>query len=132
MKLNTSNARRPHISLTPLIDVVFILLIFFMLVTKMDTYQSLKLYLSQVESAPSQMQEKRVVQIALQSNGHLRFQDQEYTPEAFSQKVPADTISKLNILIASSVTAQVFVSIKERLVECGYTHIEEWVVSDEN
>lgn len=132
MKLNTSNARRPHISLTPLIDVVFILLIFFMLVTKMDTYQSLKLYLSQVESAPSQMQEKRVVQIALQSNGHLRFQDQEYTPEAFSQKVPADTISKLNILIASSVTAQVFVSIKEQLVERGYTHIEEWVVPDES
>ena len=132
MKLKTANARRPHISLTPLIDVVFILLIFFMLVTKMDTYQSLKLYLSQVESSISHMQEKKSVQITLLSNGHLRYQEREYTPEEFSQKLPADTISKLNINITSSVTAQVFVSIKEQLLECGYSHIEEWVIPDEN
>ncbi|QFU22190.1 biopolymer transporter ExbD [Shewanella eurypsychrophilus] len=132
MKLKTANARRPHISLTPLIDVVFILLIFFMLVTKMDTYQSLNLYLSQVESSISQMQDKKAVQITLLSNGYLRYQEHEYTLEEFSQEVPADTISKLNINITSTVTAQVFVSVKEQLLECGYNNIEEWVIPDEN
>lgn len=132
MKLKTVVTRRPQISLTPLIDVVFILLIFFMLVTKMTHYQSLDLYMSQKENLTIHTLDNQDVQISIMPGGQLVYQKQFYSLVSFSQAVPPETMSKLTIKIADRVTAQQFVEIKEQLLRLGYTNITEWVVPDED
>ncbi|MCL1058076.1 biopolymer transporter ExbD [Shewanella gelidimarina] len=132
MKLKSANKTRPQISLTPLIDVVFILLIFFMLVTKMTTYQSLALYLSQMNDQTSALKPKKEIEITLVTTGKLMYQQRDYSLLSFSQSVPANTISKLNINIEFNVTAQQFVAVKETLLSYGYTDIEEWVMASQN
>ena len=131
MKLKTTNLTRPQISLTPLIDVVFILLIFFMLVTKMETYQSLALILSPAEGEKSTNKIENEIQIILTTSGEIIYQKQRYPVSQFTQLVPANTIEKLNINIEFAVTAQQFVSLKETLSSRGYTNIEEWIIPSE-
>ena len=131
MKLKTTNLTRPQISLTPLIDVVFILLIFFMLVTKMETYQSLALILSPSEGEASTNKIKNEIQITLTTSGEIIYQKQRYPLSHFIQLVPANTVDKLNINIEFAVTAQQFVSLKETLSSRGYTNIEEWIIPSE-
>ena len=54
MKIDTGNHRAPLISLTPLIDVVFILLIFFMLATRFGDWRDLPMDVTPAgESVPS-------------------------------------------------------------------------------
>lgn len=131
MKLKTTNLTRPQISLTPLIDIVFILLIFFMLVTKMETYQSLALILSPPDGESSTNKIKNEIQITLTKSGEIIYQKQRYPLSHFIQLVPANTINKLNINIEFAVTAQQFVSLKETLSRSGYTNIEEWIIPSE-
>lgn len=131
MKLKTTNLTRPQISLTPLIDIVFILLIFFMLVTKMETYQSLALILSPPDGESSTNKIKNEIQITLTTSGDIIYQKQRYPLSHFIQLVPANTINKLNINIEFAVTAQQFVSLKETLSSRGYTNIEEWIIPSE-
>lgn len=131
MKLKTTNLTRPQISLTPLIDVVFILLIFFMLVTKMETYQSLALILSPAEGEKNTNKIKNEIQITLTTSGAIIYQKQRYPLNHFIQLVPANTVDKLNINIEFAVTAQQFVSLKEILSSRGYTNIEEWIIPSE-
>lgn len=54
MKIDTGPHRAPAVSLTPLIDVVFILLIFFMLATRFGNWRDLPMDVTpRGESAPS-------------------------------------------------------------------------------
>ncbi len=131
MKLKTTNLTRPQISLTPLIDIVFILLIFFMLVTKMETYQSLALILSPSDGEKITSKMENEIQITLTKSGEIIYQKQRYPLSHFIQLVPANTINKLNINIEFAVTAQQFVSLKETLSRSGYTNIEEWIIPSE-
>ena len=53
MNFSKSHTKRPLISLTPLIDVVFILLIFFMLASSFTEWEFIKLGLGEPESLPN-------------------------------------------------------------------------------
>ncbi|QQX78582.1 biopolymer transporter ExbD [Shewanella sp. KX20019] len=132
MKLKMASKTRPQISLTPLIDVVFILLIFFMLVTKMTSYQSLELYLSQKNNQANSSKPQKEVDITLMTTGDIMYQKQSYSLVNFSQLVPPNTVVKLNLNIEFTVTAQQFVSVKETLLSYGYTNIVEWIIPNEN
>ena len=63
------------ISLTPLIDVVFILLVFFMLVTDFAQFSIVTLSVAQDENAVDTEQTSSIVHIS--SNGELRFDHRE-------------------------------------------------------
>src|SRR5690606_14979859 len=63
--------KRGMVSLTPLIDVVFLLLIFFMLTTSFMTTQSLSV-VTPAPSADELPQDARVVEIWLMGDGTLR------------------------------------------------------------
>jgi biopolymer transport protein ExbD len=64
--------RRRLIGLTPLIDVVFILLVFFMLVTAFDPWQPLPLLLADAPSAASDPSAGRSARIEVAADGGLR------------------------------------------------------------
>lgn len=132
MKLKTASRTRPQIGLTPLIDVVFILLIFFMLVTKMETYQSLALALSPLVGEHHGEKDKKELPITLTASGEIIHQNQRYSLASFCQLVPHSSVSKLNLKIEFAVTTQQFVSAKETLLRHGYSNIEEWIIPSEN
>ena len=133
MKLTTSTTKRPQISLTPLIDVVFILLIFFMLVTKMTKHQSFDIDLPQDEhqSEPRVKHDQRDITVAMTASGKLLYQEQLYSITTFNALMPSKKITSLTIHIYPKVTTQQFIDIKQQLIELGYKQIKEQVINDE-
>ncbi len=67
---------RVDINLTPLIDVVFLLLIFFMVSTTFDRHANLKVDLPEASAAISQQQQEPVV-IAIDADGNYFINDRQ-------------------------------------------------------
>jgi biopolymer transport protein ExbD len=66
VNLRKRQRQRPIVNLTPLIDVVFLLLIFFMVSTTFDTQSRIKITLPEIESQvpEDEFQDRILVQIA--------------------------------------------------------------------
>ena len=73
--------RKPMIGLTPLIDVVFILLIFFMLVVQFKVYQQVPLATSQASRAPVQQSADTTLMTVI-GNGQCRLQKEDIDCES--------------------------------------------------
>ena len=70
------NDERVDINLTPLIDVVFLLLIFFMVSTTFDRHANLKVELPEASASISQQQQEPVV-IAIDADGNYFINDRQ-------------------------------------------------------
>ena len=70
MRLRERRKMETHVDLTPLVDVVFLLLLFFMLTTTFDVATSLKLDLPQSGSKAIVHKEKEVV-VSIDGGGQL-------------------------------------------------------------
>lgn len=81
--------KRGMVSLTPLIDVVFLLLIFFMLTTSFMTTQSLSV-VTPAPSADELPQDARVVEIWLMGDGTLRVNGEPVEADALAEAVKAE------------------------------------------
>ncbi len=75
MQIAAAEKKHNLISLTPLIDVVFILLVFFMLITDFAKFSIVTLSVAQDENAVDTEQTSSIVHIS--SNGELRFDQRE-------------------------------------------------------
>ncbi len=78
--MNIRPQRRRHsvlVDMTPLIDVVFLLLIFFMVSTTFDKQTQLKVDLPQASAAPEEQEEQKVIEIVVDRQGHYYLNDQE-------------------------------------------------------
>ena len=75
MQISVVHKKRNLISLTPLIDVVFILLVFFMLVTSLSRYASVSLNVAQDEEAIDLQQTSSMIDIS--SEGKIYFDQNE-------------------------------------------------------
>ena len=69
-----SHRRKPSINITPLIDVMFLLLIFFMVSSTFREYMGIDIELPQAESATEQQQSPH--EVAVDQHGHY-YLDQE-------------------------------------------------------
>ena len=76
------------INLTPIIDVVFILLIFFMLATNFQKFSKTDINLSS-ETASISQSEKKIFLIEFEGNNKFLLNDEE---------LPYDTIKKTNVI----------------------------------
>jgi len=70
MKFNLDEDDKTDVSLTPLIDVVFLLLIFFMVTTTFDNDASLKIELPKASNAV-QLQEEKDLEVVIDRNGQF-------------------------------------------------------------
>lgn len=86
MHIETFRRRKHSISLTPLIDVVFILLVFFMLATSFTDWRPIGLATGTSQAAPGQTP-PAVVRVA--TDGALRYKQQTYAPEALARELIA-------------------------------------------
>ena len=75
---------RPHrhkrnvlVDMTPLIDVVFLLLIFFMVSTTFDRQSQLKVDLPQASATPEEAEEPVVIEVVVDSKGHFYLDNKE-------------------------------------------------------
>lgn len=117
--------RRPLISLTPLIDVVFILLIFFMLASSFLDWRAIELRPpGRVAAAASTMEGAMLVEI--RPDG-LRLAGQVLSPEALMARI-ADRIARKpdqRVLVkpAAGVSVQSTVDLLDRLAQAGVTDL---------
>ena len=82
MKFSDRNDEETQINLTPLIDVVFLLLIFFMVSTTFSKESQLRIKLPESSDEPEQEQQVQVLEIEISANG------------VYAIKGPADTAAR--------------------------------------
>jgi len=70
MNLRRSRSEDPEVNLTPLIDVVFILLIFFMVSTTFQKESRIRIELPQASGEPAEAQ-KKLLEIVIDTEGHF-------------------------------------------------------------
>ena len=77
MNIRSSGRQRVTLDLTPLIDVVFLLLIFFMVSTTFDKQTQLKVDLPEASEQAAEDQEKDQIAITIDAQGHFYINDEE-------------------------------------------------------
>ena len=93
MRFEPSSRKRRRASLTPLIDVVFLLLVFFMLATSFGTEASLPLRIGTLAAANSQVGDTagdakpEAIRIALSADGQIRVNDRAVREDELSAVV---------------------------------------------
>ena len=73
MNFRSRKQKEVELNLTPLIDVVFLLLIFFMVSTTFQTESEMKINLPSASTAVSASQGHEVIEISLSSEGYTQF-----------------------------------------------------------
>ncbi len=69
MNLRPKRQESPELNLTPLIDVVFLLLIFFMVSTTFDKDSRIKVELPEAATQDEKVEEEKVLDITIDANG---------------------------------------------------------------
>jgi len=68
MQIQDSPSRKTLVSLTPLIDVVFILLVFFMLASSFSKWKSIELAVGSIETVSNDLPEQSVIEVNFNAN----------------------------------------------------------------
>lgn len=125
-----TSRRTLNLPLTPLIDVVFILIIFFMLTTSFMRIESLELMLP---SAGKSAAKKEVTHIFIKENGEIILGRREVNPDEMSETLQrlfeGDPTSSIMLLSADGVTMQQLVAVMDRVSAAGgkSLFVRKWV-----
>jgi biopolymer transport protein ExbD len=129
MKLSLPRPEEPDVNLTPMIDVVFLLLLFFMVSTSFIRESSLKVDLPEAAGQPSEGMED-AIEIAINSEGHFILDGISISAKKPSQL--AKLLKKLvnndptpHIIIAAdaNVEYQLIVTVMDVAQQLGYTRL---------
>ena len=85
MHIEPERHRAPFISLTPLIDVVFILLVFFMLATRFGQFNDLPVNVQPADGTHKPDEQWLVVQV--ETDGNLTLNGVSFTPDAIADRL---------------------------------------------
>lgn len=117
MHIDTGSHNPPRISLTPLIDVVFILLVFFMLATRFGDWRDLSLNVT--APPPVTQQQPDVIQVHVLSQHQVRVQGQDMPLDQLSgllrQRQPVD----IRLSGDDAVSIEVFLVIADQIQAIG-------------
>jgi len=113
--------RAGNLPLIPLIDVMFILIIFFMLTTTFMRVESLELMLPSVSGKAAEKSE--VMHLFIQADGDMllgtRKLDQDELNESLKRMFDKDANTKVMLLSADGVTMQQLVGIMDKVYLAG-------------
>lgn len=110
-------SRSMPIRITPLIDVVFILLVFFMLTTRLLPTEHLELENSTASRGTTQGEPRPLV--ALGSTGELSWNQQRWQSAELVAALRADGISELNLKADGNASLASFTNSLSELSEAG-------------
>jgi len=88
VNLRPHRKESPELNLTPLIDVVFLLLIFFMVSTTFDKESRIKVELPTAATQDEQVEEEKVLEITIDASGRF------YVDEREVVNTEADTLKR--------------------------------------
>lgn len=121
MEFERSSRKVMTLPLTPLIDVMFILIIFFMLTSSFMKVESLELNLPSVSPKPTEKSE--VMHLFIQADGNMllgkRKLDQAELNESLSRMFKKDPNTKVMLLTADGVTMQQLVNVMDNFHLAG-------------
>ncbi len=129
VRLDTAKSpRRSTISLTPLIDVVFILLLFFMLTSRFQHYQAMPLNVPASDTINTNQSERNALSINLQSNGTIAINGAAPVDQkelATSVLVVEAMQDELPVIVSTGadVTLSALTQLMDRLSAAGLTSV---------
>ncbi len=116
--------KRKRPSLTPLIDVVFLLLIFFMIVSRLTVEQQIPLSLSPKGSGTIDMPETASISLVLQENGELLIDGRPSSTDGFLKNSTLDKQRPITLSLGENVTFQQTISFLEASKLAGFTSVK--------
>lgn len=125
MRLPEPSARARRIALTPLIDVVFILLLFFMLSSSFSREQQIGFATAQSASGPANSEPRRLI---LTRDGDLRLGERRLPPDSAALAAQLAAWRQADALVTLSAEAEVpvqaLVSTLDRLTAAGLSRLQ--------
>lgn len=126
MKLSAKPKSSPIVSLTPLIDVVFILLIFFMLVSQFMQLQQQSVPLSAEGKASTEAHDSLNIGI-IKNEGEntldYRVNGMAMNFSQVSSYLQENKVAKVLLMPEANISLQTFITVKERLSRLGIKKI---------
>jgi biopolymer transport protein ExbD len=135
MEFERTSRRSLNLPLTPLIDVVFILIIFFMLTTSFMRIESLELMLP---SSGKVTDKKEVTHIFIRENGDLILGKRDVSPDELSDTLvrlfSQDPSSPVMLLTAEGVTMQQLVAVMDKVTVAGgkSLYVRKWIAQGQD
>lgn len=126
MKLSTKTNCSPLVSLTPLIDVVFILLIFFMLVSQFTQLQKQSIPLKTVGEATTKPHNTISIEITKNEHSnaiHYRINNIAMNYLQIEIFIQENTVDAVLLMPAENISLQTFIDVKENLSNLGIKNI---------
>ena len=125
MRIDRPRRSKRLISLTPLIDVIFILLVFFMLASSYQEWHALTLDVPAGQAAPHAMEE--AILIRLHANGGLNLNGVPLTLERLIAQLQPHVVRNPDqrILVQPEPTVQLqqIITVMDRLADVGGTNV---------
>lgn len=121
MPLDTPVKRSPGIGLTPLIDVVFILLIFFMLATRFSVLQESPLQLNSTGAAGAQ---ERVITLKILGPDRIEAGGRMLAFDGLSAWLAEQSGRRLVVVPADDVALQTTVDVMARIEASGHDKLD--------
>ena len=121
MHIEPERHRTPFISLTPLIDVVFILLVFFMLATRFGQFYDLPVNVQPADSI-NKPDDKWLV-IEVEADGDLNLNGVSFTPDAVADRLDTQK-SKVWVTVSADATLQQALAAVDAIKAAGVKDVQ--------
>jgi biopolymer transport protein ExbD len=121
MHIEPERHRTPFISLTPLIDVVFILLVFFMLATRFGQFYDLPVNVQPADSI-NKPDDKWLV-IEVEADGDLNLNGVSFTPDAVADRLDTQK-SKVWVTVSADATLQQALAAVDTIKAAGVKDVQ--------
>ncbi len=126
MPLKTQIDDTPTLNLTSMIDVLFLLIIFFMVATKFDEFErNIDVAVPEVAQAGETTSPPRPLSVCVFSDGHVELDGQAVTPSELTQRLAAaKQMGEPSVIIRGDATCP-FQHVAEALAACRQANISE-------
>ena len=121
MHIEPERHRTPFISLTPLIDVVFILLVFFMLATRFGQYHDLPVNVQPADSTAQPDEHWLVIEV--QASGMLSLNGVSFTPAAVADRLDTSK-TKVWVTVNPDATLQQALTAVDAMKAAGVRDVQ--------
>ncbi len=130
MNFKITPQEEPQLNLTPLIDVVFLLLIFFMVSTTFDKQAELSIDLPEADGKPVKVDKVFKIEIAIDSQGHYFVNQRRLKQDNLKNLKRAIEITKaankkIQVVISSDKNTpyQAFITAMDAAKQLGLEHV---------
>ena len=130
MNFKITRDDEPQLNLTPLIDVVFLLLIFFMVSTTFDKQAQLSIDLPEADGKPVKAQKTFKIEIAIDGQGHYFVNQRRLKEDSLKTLKSGIEITKANhknpqVIISSDKNTpyQAFITAMDAAKQLGLEHV---------